>query len=122
MKGKKCFYISTLVLLIKDKAEFYLKDFLRQVFTKFVFEPTNSGIILYTLSAMKLFTNDGRMIALKVLSTFFKMSYFQTKNNSSIFTEESTSIIGKFAPASSVISSVISSVLKAHFWFANNAL
>ena len=98
MKGKKCFYISTLVLLIKDKAKFYLKDFLPQVFTKFVFEPTNSGIILYTLSAMKLFTNDGRMIALKVLSTFFKMSYFQTKNNSSIFTEESTSIIGKFAP------------------------
>ena len=65
------------------------------------------------------------MIAFKVLeklSTFFKMSYFQTKNNSTIFTEESTSIIGKFAPASSVISSVISSVLKAHFWFANNAL
>ena len=40
---------------IKDKAEFYLKDFFRQVFTKFVFEPTNSGIILYTLSAMKFF-------------------------------------------------------------------
>ena len=78
---------------------YYLKEFFRQVFTRFVYEPTNSGILLYTLNAMKLFPNDGRNIALKVLekvSSTFRLSYFQSSYD--ISTDESTIAMGKFAP------------------------
>ena len=57
---------------------------LEYVFEKYLFEPTNSGIILYTLNAMKLFPNDGRIIASKILeniSTLFKLSFFQSQKS-----------------------------------------
>ena len=57
-------------------------NFFNQVFKKYLFEPTNSGIILYTLNAMKLFPNDGRIIASKILgkiSTLFGLSSIQSQ-------------------------------------------
>ena len=47
-----------------------------------MFEPTNSGIVLYTLNAMKLFPNDERIIASKILKrvvTQFKLSFVQSQ-------------------------------------------
>ncbi len=59
-----------------------ISKFFDRVFKKYLFEPTNSGIILYTLNAMKLFSNDGRIIASKMLekiSTLFKMSFIPSQ-------------------------------------------
>ena len=59
-----------------------IKRFFGQVFKKYLYEPTNTGIILYTLNAMKLFSNDGRIISSKVLemiSILFENSLFQSK-------------------------------------------
>ena len=53
-----------------------------QVFKKTLFEPTNSGIFLYTLNAMKLFPNDERIIASKILEkvvTQLKLSFVQSQ-------------------------------------------
>ncbi len=53
-----------------------------QVFKKTWFEPTNSGIFLYTLNAMKLFPNDERIIASKILEkvvTQLKLSFVQSQ-------------------------------------------
>ena len=55
-----------------------IRSFFNKVFEKYLFEPTNSGMILYTLNAMKLFPSDGRIIASKILekiSTLFKLSF-----------------------------------------------
>ena len=66
-----------------DKAKaYYIYNFFSRVFKKFLYEPTNSGMILYTLNAMRLFSNDGRMISSKVLekiSILFEISLFQSK-------------------------------------------
>ena len=56
--------------------------FFNQVFKKFFFEPTNSGIILYTKNAMKRSSNDIRIIASKILekiSTLFELSSIQSQ-------------------------------------------
>ena len=63
------------------KTKFVLNFFL-QIIKKYLYEPTNSGIILYALNAMNLFPNDGRIISAKVLekiSNLFDMSLFQSK-------------------------------------------
>ena len=57
-------------------------NFFKEVLKKYLFEPTNSGIILYTLNAMKLFPNDGRIIASKILekiTTLFGLSSIQSQ-------------------------------------------
>ena len=54
-----------------------------RVFKKYHDEPTNSGMVLYTLNAMKLFSNDGRIIASKILekiTTLFKLSFISSQN------------------------------------------
>ena len=64
----------------EDKANIH--TFFLQVFKKYKYEPTNSGMILYTLNAMKLFSNDGRIISTKVLegiSNLYEMSLLQSK-------------------------------------------
>ena len=64
-----------------------------QVFTKTIFEPTNSGIILYTLNAMKLFSNDERIIASNILekvSALFNISFVQSQKKYKILSEDST--------------------------------
>ena len=69
------------------------EEFFRQVFKGVMFEPTNLGIILYTLNAMKLFPNDGRIIALNILgevSALFNLSVVQSKKKYKILTEDST--------------------------------
>ena len=76
-----------------SKRENILK-FFKQVFKKEVFEPTNSGMILYTLNAMKLFSNDERIIASKILekvSALFNLTFVQSQNNFKILTEDSAS-------------------------------
>ena len=94
-EGAKMFiYLNTCP---NTKDQFFMEEFFQQVFKKFVFEPTNSGIILYTLNAMKLYPNDGRIIAMKILkkvSSFLKLSYFQSEKRYEILTKES--MIGKF--------------------------
>ena len=78
--GAKMFlYLNTCPNVAKAKN---IYNFFLQVFKKYVYEPTNSGIILYTLNAMKLFSNDGRIISARVLekiSNLFDMSLFQSK-------------------------------------------
>ena len=59
-----------------------IRSFFNKVFEKYLFEPTNSGMILYTLNAMKLFPSDGRIIASKILekiSTSFGLSSIQSQ-------------------------------------------
>ena len=58
------------------------RSFFNQVFKKFFFEPTNSGIILYTKNAMKRSSNDIRIIASKILekiSTLFELPSIQSQ-------------------------------------------
>lgn len=50
-----------------------IKTFFERVFKKYLFEPTNSGIILYTLNAKRLFPNDKRIIASKILEKVLKV-------------------------------------------------
>ena len=61
------------------------KSYFKQVFMKIAHQySTNSGKILYTLSAMKLFSNDGRIIASKILqkiSTLFELSLIQSQKD-----------------------------------------
>ena len=64
-----------------DQAKANIYTFFLQVFKKYLYEPTNSGMILYTLNAMKLFSNDGRIIASKILqkiSTLFELTLIQS--------------------------------------------
>ena len=61
----------------------YLTIF-KQIFKTSKFESTNSGIILFTLNVMKLFPNDGRKIASKILekiSTLIKLPLIQTQKH-----------------------------------------
>ena len=70
------------------------KYFFKQVFDSKLFDPTNSGIILYTLNAMKLFSNDERIIASNILekvSALFNLTFVQSQNNFKILTEDSAS-------------------------------
>ena len=65
-----------------DQAKAKIYTFFLQVFKKYLYEPTNSGMILYTLNAMKLFSNDGRIISSKVfekISILFEMSLLQSQ-------------------------------------------
>ena len=67
------------------KKNFY-SNFFGQVFKRNLFEPTNSGMILYTLNAMKLFSNDGRIIAstiLEKISKLFRLSYIPSQKSHS---------------------------------------
>ena len=76
----------------KYNTKYDMKYFFEQVFSKEK-EPTNTGIILYTLNAMKLFSTDGRIIALKVLekvSTLFKMPFLNFEKRLGIATQETT--------------------------------
>lgn len=65
-KGAKMFLYLNSCSKTSTKQNF--EDFFTQVFDKSYYQySTNSGIILYTLSALKLFSNDGRIIALQIL-------------------------------------------------------
>ena len=72
--------------------KFYTAYF-QQVFKSLHYdEPSNSGIVLYTLNAMKLFPNDGRVIASKILEkilTLFELSSIQSQK-SDLTTREAT--------------------------------
>ena len=65
------------------KENFY--SFFKKVFEKLGFQySTNSGMILYTLSAMKLFPNDGRIIASRILekiSTLFELTFIKSQKD-----------------------------------------
>ena len=77
---------------IKKNIEKYFERVLKKKF----FEPTNIGMILYIMNAMKVFPNDKRIIASKILdtvSTLYKMPYFRSKKGFKILTDDST--IGK---------------------------
>ena len=79
-RGAKLFLYLNTCPKTSNKKE--ISKFFDQVFKKYLFEPTNSGIILYTLNAMKLFSNDGRIIATKLLekiSTLFKLSFIPSQ-------------------------------------------
>ena len=76
----------------KENIEKYFERVLKKKF----FEPTNTGMILYIMNAMKVFPNDKRIIAFKILntvSTLYKMPYFRSKKGFKILTDDST--IGK---------------------------
>ena len=63
------------------KTKFVLNFFL-QIIKKYLYEPTNSGIILYTKNAMKRSSNDIRIIASKILekiSTLFELPSIQSQ-------------------------------------------
>ena len=66
-----------------------------------MFEPTNTGIILYTLNVMKLFPNDERKIASKILekiSTLFKLPLIQSqKHNLTLESAKGMSMNGKIS-------------------------
>ena len=49
----------------------------QQVFKKYLYEPTNSGIFLYLMKAKKASSGDGRIIAEKVLERFLTMFDFK---------------------------------------------
>ena len=69
----------------------YFALFLNQVFKTYIFEPTNTGMILYTLNLIKVSNNDERIIAskiLKKLSSIFKLSLVQSQNGHKILTEK----------------------------------
>ena len=54
-----------------------IETIFERVFKKYLFEPTNSGIVLYTLNAKRRLSNDKRIIASKILekiSTVFNLS------------------------------------------------
>ena len=61
------------------KSQTYI-DFFNQVFEKTLYEGENySGMILYTLNAINLFPNDGRIIGSKILekiSNIFELPFF----------------------------------------------
>ena len=63
------------------KTKEFFKVFFYQVFKKHIYEPTNSGIILYIMNVLKLFSNNGREIALKTLEEVKKL--FQSQNQKS---------------------------------------
>ena len=69
----------------KTSTKDIFKSYFKQVFMKSAYQySTNSGKILYTLSAMKLFPNDGRMIASKIMqkiSTLFELSLIQSQKD-----------------------------------------
>ena len=70
-----------------------IKYFFKKVFSNVSFDPTNTGIILYTLNAMKLFSTDGRIIALKLLekvSNLFKLPFLNFGKSLGISTKETT--------------------------------
>ena len=69
----------------KTSSKLTFKSFFEQVFEKQLYQySTNSGKILYTLKAMKLFSNDGRIIASKILekiSILFELSLIQSQKD-----------------------------------------
>ena len=76
----------------KENIEKYFERVLKKKF----FEPTNTGRILYIMNAMKVFHNDKRIIASKILDTFstlFKMPYFRSQKGFKILIDDPT--IGK---------------------------
>ena len=82
-KGAKMFiYLNS---CSKTSTKLNLKKFFENVFEKQVFQKsTNSGKILYILRAMKLFSNDGRIIASKILekiSNLFELSLIQSQKD-----------------------------------------
>ena len=89
--GAKMFLYLNSCPRLKDKSNIF--TFFQQVFKKSLFEPTNTGIILYMLNAMKLFPNDGRKITSKLLkkvANLLKLSLDQNNKSHEIFTEGST--------------------------------
>ena len=78
--AKQFLYLNTCPKSSDEKNE--ILRFFKQVLIKHNYEPTNSGIILYMLNAMKLFSNDRRIIASKILekiSTLFKLSFIPSQ-------------------------------------------
>ena len=75
-KGAKMFIYLNSCSKTSTKDNF--KSFFKQVFDKSGYQySTNSGKILYTLNAVKLFSNDGRIIASKIfqkISTLFELT------------------------------------------------
>ena len=82
-KGAKMFVFLNSCSKTSTKENFL--SFFKQVFEKTSLQySTNSGMILYTLSAMKLFSNDGRIIASRILekiSTLFDLSFIQSQKD-----------------------------------------
>ena len=82
-RGAKMFlYLNT---CSKTSTKNNFNNFFKPVFEKSRYQySTNSGIILYTLSALKLFSYDGRIIASKILekiSTLFELSLIHSQKN-----------------------------------------
>ena len=92
--GAKMFlYLNSCPNIKKKKS---IEKYSLRVLQKHFWEPTNTGIVLYIMNAMKVFYHDKRVIASKILDTvssLFKMSYFQSKKGFKILEHEST--IGK---------------------------
>ena len=82
-KGAKMFVYLNSCSKTSTKENFY--SFFKKVYEKLGFQySTNSGMILYTLSAMKLFPNDGRIIASRILekiSTLFELTFIKSKKD-----------------------------------------
>ena len=99
-RGTKMFLYLNSCLKTKTKKVDILEIF-QQVFKTYMFEPTNTGIILYTLNVMKLFPNDERKIASKILekiSTLFKLPLIQSqKHNLTLESAKGMSMNGKIS-------------------------
>ena len=99
-RGTKMFLYLNSCLKTKTKKVDILEIF-QQVFKTYMFEPTNTGIILYTLNVMKLFPNDERKIASKILekiSTRFKLPLIQSqKHNLTLESAKGMSMNGKIS-------------------------
>ena len=82
-KGAKMFVYLNSCSKTSTKENFY--SFYKKVFEKLGFQySTNSGMILYTLSATKLFSNDGRIIASRILekiSTLFELTFIKSQKD-----------------------------------------
>ena len=72
-----------------------LKTFFRRVFKKYRFETTNSGIILYTMNAMKLRHSDERNVISEILqkvAKYFKLKYIHSEKKDEIQISDITNI------------------------------
>ena len=74
--------------------------YFKQVFKKVLYEPTKSGMIIYTLKAIKEKSNDGRIIASKILkrvASILKLPYAPSKNGFKVFNKDAASSFNDFS-------------------------
>ena len=77
-----------------------LFSFFKQVFKKVMYEPTKSGMIIYTLKAIKEKSNDGRTIASKILegvASILKLPYAPSKKGFKVLNKDAASSFNDFS-------------------------